>query len=322
MLHIEVSNFDEWRSVARKLIQRGIKPDAIAWQADNQAVFFAEPTDIDALPIVLAKPTITRHFIDLAFYVSCYRDASRWALLYSLLWRLVFEDKYLLNNAIDPQVAAANKMRKTIGRDKHKMEAFVRFQRIDVKGLYFDAHANDAAHSSHIIDGKHITNTVQMPPSKAPELDEYFMAWFEPEHLILPVTLPFFVKRFANMHWSILTPDECVHWDCQQITVTPGLPKGPKIDDGIESLWLEYYKNIFNPARLKVKAMQSEMPKKYWQHLPEAVLIKDLIRDAQQRTDTMINTEPSADAPKASQSSFVQKKQHELRRKREQQAKP
>ena len=45
-------------------------------------------------------------------------------------------------------------------------------------------------------------------------------------------------------------------------------------DDDAEALWLTYYRSIFNPARLKVKAMQTEMPKKYWRNLPEAALIK------------------------------------------------
>ena len=44
-------------------------------------------------------------------------------------------------------------------------------------------------------------------------------------------------------------------------------------DDAAEELWRTYYANIFNPARLKVKAMQKEMPKKYWRNLPEAALI-------------------------------------------------
>ncbi|MGO7668145.1 DUF4130 domain-containing protein, partial [Rhizobium ruizarguesonis] len=30
-----------------------------------------------------------------------------------------------------------------------------------------------------------------------------------------------------------------------------------------DDLWRTYYASIFNPARLKLKAMQAEMPKKY-----------------------------------------------------------
>ena len=52
-------------------------------------------------------------------------------------------------------------------------------------------------------------------------------------------------------------------------------------EDAREELWRTYFQNIFNPARLKVKAMQAEMPKKYWRNLPEASLIPGLIAGAE-----------------------------------------
>src|ERR1700678_1997326 len=59
-------------------------------------------------------------------------------------------------------------------------------------------------------------------------------------------------------------------------------------EDRLEETWLRYYASIFNPARLKVKAMQTEMPKKYWRNLPEASMIKPLIAGAERRTGAMI----------------------------------
>ena len=50
------------------------------------------------------------------------------------------------------------------------------------------------------------------------------------------------------------------------------------------------YRSIFNPARLKVDAMQSEMPKKYWKILREAPLIADLISNSHKRVKTMLET--------------------------------
>jgi DNA polymerase len=49
-----------------------------------------------------------------------------------------------------------------------------------------------------------------------------------------------------------------------------------------------YYRSIFNPARVKVKAMQSEMPKKYWANLPEAELIGGLIAESRTRVEGML----------------------------------
>jgi DNA polymerase len=48
-----------------------------------------------------------------------------------------------------------------------------------------------------------------------------------------------------------------------------------------------YHANIFNPTRVKVHAMQAQVPKEYWRNLPEATLIPTLLRDAPQRVKTM-----------------------------------
>jgi DNA polymerase len=100
-------------------------------------------------------------------------------------------------------------------------------------------------------------------------------------HIVEPETLDFFVDRFASMRWSILTPERCAHWDGAQLSFTDGVDKSqaPSGDD-VEALWLTYYSNIFNPARVKVHAMQAEMPKKYWSNLPEAAVIPTLLQEA------------------------------------------
>ena len=59
-------------------------------------------------------------------------------------------------------------------------------------------------------------------------------------------------------------------------------------EDRLEETWRRYYASIFNPARLKVKAMEKEMPKKYWRNLPEASLIRPLIAGAGREPSTMI----------------------------------
>ena len=144
-------------------------------------------------------------------------------------------------------------MAKAVRRDEHKMHAFVRFREI----------------------GR--------------ERDAHYVAWFEPEHHIVELAAPFFVRRFADMPWSILTPELCAHWDGQAVAFTPGVAKSTRRpSDRLEETWRRYYASIFNPARLKVKAMQTEMPKKYWRNLPEASLIKPLIADAERTTDAMI----------------------------------
>ena len=92
------------------------------------------------------------------------------------------------------------------------------------------------------------------------------------------------------MRWSILTPYECVHWDTENLTYSSGVSKQevPVDGDKLEDYWRAYYRNIFNPARVKIKAMCSEMPKKYWKNLPEAEIIEELIETSNDKVHEMM----------------------------------
>jgi DNA polymerase len=126
------------------------------------------------------------------------------------------------------------------------------------------------------------------------DTNERFAAWFEPEHFTLERTAPFFAERFANMEWAILTPYRSAFWDRERLTFGEGARKEDvPAEDALEEAWRTYFASIFNPARLKVSAMTSEMPRKYWRNLPEAEIIPDLIRSAQKREMEMIKSEAS-----------------------------
>lgn len=130
------------------------------------------------------------------------------------------------------------------------------------------------------------------------------VAWFEPGHHIVRATAPFFARRFAQMRWAILTPEACVRWDGRRLEFGPGARRdeAPRAD-AAEQLWLTYYASIFNPARLKLKMMQKEMPRRYWKNLPEAVLIQPLAAAAAERSGRMVEqgaSEPLRRRPAAS----------------------
>src|SRR6476469_189416 len=91
------------------------------------------------------------------------------------------------------------------------------------------------------------------------------------------------------MRWSILTPERSAHGNGAVLSFTDGVSKSDApTEDHMEKLWLTYYGNIFNPARVKVHAMQAEMPKKYWRNLPETALIPALLQEARGRVDEMM----------------------------------
>jgi DNA polymerase len=122
---------------------------------------------------------------------------------------------------------------------------------------------------------------------------ETYAAWFEPAHRVTEATAGFFVRRFTNMDWTILTPDACVAWDRERLMVSEGAdPADAPSEDAQEELWRTYYASIFNPARLNPRQMRQEMPKRYWRNLPEAALISDLIETAQERAAAMVASTP------------------------------
>jgi hypothetical protein len=120
---------------------------------------------------------------------------------------------------------------------------------------------------------------------------ECWVAWFEPAHRVLARTAPFFANRFTTMRWSILTPDGSCFWDGKAMSFGPPAEAAdaPQ-EDEVEEFWKTYYASTFNPARLKTKTMQGEMPKRYWKNLPEAALIPELVAASAVRTETMVAT--------------------------------
>ena len=242
MISVSVANgWEDWRRCSRRLIGAKISPDEVLWSGDNVPSIFK----LQELPQTATEFLVPREFLNLAEAVACFDDPGRWALLYRLLYRIVFEDRRLLEIASDDDAAAAVRMQKAVNRDVHKFHAFVRFR-----------HA--------VVDGC-----------------ELFLAWHEPHHFTVERAAPFFARRFGSMCFSIFTPKGCAHWDLRELSFSPPALRSQVPDeDGTEKFWLEYYRSIFNPFRLKVRAMKSELPVRHWRTLPEAVLIPGLIADA------------------------------------------
>lgn len=256
--------FRSWQQVARRALQNELPPNEIAWveldAAEPGLQLFEEAGDrlADATPAGVFR--VPKRFLALARLVALHSDDRRWALLYRMLWRLTHHEPHLLEVSVDSDVALAHDLEKSVRHDLHKMRAFVRFRAV-------------------------------------PD-ENWFVAWFEPAHHIVEHNAPFFADRFASMNWSILTPHRCAHWNGRELSFTAGMTRAAApAGDEMEDVWRTYYANIFNPARVKVHAMQAEMPKKYWRNLPEATLIPGLLREAPERVETMMKESAAKSEP-------------------------
>ncbi len=225
MRHITLdgeTDFAGWRDAARMLVLNNVKPSEVTWTVKGRAPDLAVPPS-PPLEAPHGTFSVPAKFVALAQSAILHRDGERFALLYRLLWRLM-HDHGLLETADDADVARVTAMASEVQHDLQRLQSSLRFREI----------------------GR--------------EQKAHFVAWFEPAHHIVEAAAPFFARRYADMPWSILTPDISAHWDGHAVSFTPGA--SPPVEGRLEETWGRYCANIFNPAR------------NHWRNLPDAPMIE------------------------------------------------
>jgi uracil-DNA glycosylase len=246
------ADFAGFRDASRRLLASHVPPDDVTWDAQGGRSLFGDDMAGHATTCMLP-----RGVVELVQDAVCHRDLQRYALCYTLLWRVQQGERALLDVASDPLMHRLLILRKAVRRDIHKMHAFLRFR--------------DAG------SGR-------------------FVAWYEPAHFILEAAASFFVERFTSLVWSIVTPIGSLHWDPEILTFgEPGRHHDVPSHDAFEDAWRAYYESVFNPARANPALMRQHMPKKYWRNMPETAAIQALLRGATERVTAMVREEPKHD---------------------------
>lgn len=133
-----------------------------------------------------------------------------------------------------------------VGREKHRFEAFVRFQEIGA-GFYYAA--------------------------------------IDPDYNVLPLILPHFKRRYAAQDWLIYDTRRHygIHYDSASEQVheaimdfEPASDKGRNTcisidtDEALyQSLWKHYFKHTNIPQRRNMKLHLQHVPRRYWKYLVE-----------------------------------------------------
>lgn len=147
-------------------------------------------------------------------------------------------------NYSHPAVLAVTQAAKKAGREKHRMEAFVRFQKT-ADGLYY--------------------------------------ALIEPDCNVLPLVATHFERRYADQRWLIYdgTRRYGIYYDgvsVQEVEIafSEGTVKGKdttSVYDESEvvyqQLWQQYFKSVNIAARKNTRLHLQHMPRRYWKHLTE-----------------------------------------------------
>ena len=217
-----------FREEARSLLAHQVPPDEVDWLTAHNSDQFAEVVPPDAkgsrhVPRA-AMAIVPASFLRLCEIVVLHRDPERFALLYRLLWRLVHEPG-LRSDPVDADMLTAQQMGQAVRRDLHKIKAFLRFRPVD-EGDNPDAPLT--------------------------------LGWFEPVHHILEAAAPWFVRRFAQQRWAILTPARSARWTpaSERLEFGPGLarpqphlPHMPHMQHPDDAFLLEGYRSIFGGRR-------------------------------------------------------------------------
>ncbi|WP_031528025.1 TIGR03915 family putative DNA repair protein [Dyadobacter crusticola] len=145
-----------------------------------------------------------------------------------------------------PSVLAVSQWARKVHREKHRMEAFIRFQKTS---------------------------------------DEIFYSHIEPDFNVLPLLITHFKNRYADQKWIIydLKRKYGLFYDLEKVEeivfdfkeeMSPSLNALPaqllnEKEELYTILWKDYFKNVNIPARKNMKLHIRHVPKRYWKYLSE-----------------------------------------------------
>lgn len=165
-------------------------------------------------------------------------------LLYRYILKLFSRTEMLHLNFTDNTVLKISQLAKSVGREKHRMEAFVRFQ---------------------------LTK------------DEIYFANIEPDFDVLPLISKHFRSRYADQQWIIydvkrkygiyynLESVEIISLDLKDI-YTNSVRKSDVFSGeeyNYQDLWNNYFKSTNIKSRINMKLHTQHVPKRYWKYLSE-----------------------------------------------------
>lgn len=166
------------------------------------------------------------------------------ALLYHYIQKLMGSKYYGSTDFSDDGVLKINQLAHKVGREKHRMEAFVRFQ---------------------------LTK------------DNVYFANIEPDFDVLPLISKHFRNRYADQQWIIydvkrkygifydLHTVEIISLDLNDIHTNSIEKSDTFINEEYEyqDLWNNYFKSTTIKSRINTKLHVQHVPKRYWKYLSE-----------------------------------------------------
>ncbi|SEK17687.1 TIGR03915 family putative DNA repair protein [Parapedobacter koreensis] len=170
--------------------------------------------------------------------------------LFDLACYIINHGGDVIANYGNPHVLYVAQLHRKVHREKHRMEAFVRFQQL---------------------------------------ADGIFFALVEPDFNVLPLISRHFKNRYADQRWTIYDRrrDYGIHYDgsgVSEVTIDfiqhTGKHRGVLPADLLaeqevlyQTLWQGYFKNATIPSRKNTTLHIRHVPRRYWKHLTEKAFL-------------------------------------------------
>ena len=165
-------------------------------------------------------------------------------LLYRYIRKMFANTMSIATDYSDGIVLKISQLAKSVGREKHRMEAFIRFQ-LTKDGIYF--------------------------------------ANIEPDFDVLPLISKHFRSRYADQQWLIydikrkyglfydLQKVEIISLDLQEVYANSILKNDRFLGEeySYQDLWSNYFKSTNIKSRINMKLHTQHVPKRYWKYLSE-----------------------------------------------------
>ena len=165
-------------------------------------------------------------------------------LLYRYIQKAIGNKSFSAEDYGDPVILKISQTAKMVSREKHRMEAFVRFMLTE---------------------------------------DDIYFAHITPDFNVLPLILPHFQGRYADQRWIIydLKRKYGLYYDLNSaryisLDLTDKLINGildPSVyaasEKEFQELWKRYFKSTSIVSRKNMKLHIQHVPKRYWKYLSE-----------------------------------------------------
>lgn len=161
--------------------------------------------------------------------------------------QLLFKaNKSIAKNFAEPEILRLSQINKKVGREKHRMEAFVRFRKTK---------------------------------------DEIYFSTISPDFNVLPLIEKHFSKRYADQLWCIydVSRNYGIYYDLQKAVIVHldlpaqilNSPESIFTEEELnyQKLWKNYFESTNIAARANKKLHKQHVPKRYWKYLSEKALL-------------------------------------------------